>query len=162
MKQLTQLFLFICLAVSLSGKAQQYIYLVKKGNTPYKRLGISDPIRIKTYEGGKWIEGRISNISTKSITLGRVSYPISEIEAMRTYSSLMKTGGYTLGVGGIFFTGIALFNRAINEDRPLLYPGQIITGGALVGTGYLLYLFSRKTYKVENGWQFKVIDLNEE
>jgi hypothetical protein len=142
-------------------QAQQYLYLVKKGETPYKRLGISDALKIKTAEDGEWVSGRISAISAESITLGKVTYAFSEIEAMRTYNSLMRTSGYTLGIGGVMFTGIALFNRAANGDTPLLYPGQIVTGAVLLGSGYILYLCSRKTYKKEDGWQYKVIDLEQ-
>lgn len=141
--------------------SQQYLYLVKKGDTPYKRLTIGDNLKLKTSETDGWVNGRISAISAKSITLGRVTYPYAEIEAMRTYNSLMKTGGYALGIGGVMFTGIAFFNRSVNGDTPLLYPGQIITGAILVTSGYIMYLCSRKTYRKSNGWQFKVIDLEE-
>lgn len=153
--------LLLMLGLGIQTQAQQYLYLVKKGNTPYKRLGISDPIKIRTAEDGDWISGRISAISAESITVGKLTYAFAEIDAMRTYNSLLRSGGYTLAIGGVMFPGIALFNRAVNGDTPLLYPGQIITGGILIGSGFVMYLFSRKTYEKEDGWQFKVIDLEQ-
>lgn len=161
MKILRTTLLVFGLLFCFQSMGQQYLYLVKKGDTPYKRLALYDEIRIKTSEEGKWVKGLIQGISTKTITVGKVTYPFSEIEAMRTYNSLLKLGGYALGTGGIMFTGIAAFNAGINGDTPILYPIQIIAGVALLSSGYIVYAFSRKTYKKDKGWQYKVIDLNE-
>jgi hypothetical protein len=162
MKKMRSALLLIVLMLPILGFSQQYLYLVKKGNTPHKRLGIHDPLQIKTSEDGNWIKGHINSISEKSITLGNRTYPFSEIEAMRTYNGLVRTTGYAIGLGGIMFTGIAAFNRGVNGDQPLLFPVQIVTGAVLLGSGYVVYLLSRKTYKKEDDWQFKVIDLNDE
>ncbi len=161
MKILKGVLVVITFLCCLQSSGQQYLYLVKKGDTPYKRLGINEPLYIKTTEDGAWVKGLIKEISTESITVGKVTYPFSEIEAMRTYSSLLKTTGYALGIGGVMFTGIAAFNATINNERPILYPVQIVTGVLLLSGGYIAYLSSRKTYKKDKGWQYKVIDLNE-
>lgn len=138
---------------------QQYLYIQKQGKVPYKRLAVNDVLSLRTQDSKDWVEGKVTGISGKSVVINDVAYTLSDIEAMRTFNPLMKIGGTSLMAGGVLFSGLAVVNRLGSGDRPLLRNGQIITSAALLGTGGLLRWTSRKTYKKDKGWSFKVIDL---
>lgn len=150
----------IFLGFSTVAFSQQYLYLKKKGEVPYKRLALYNSIKIQTEEGGDWVEGKITAINEKSITVGTTSYPLKEIKAMRTYNHLLRLGGTAIAGGGILFSGIAFFNRTTNGDNPLLTPGQINFGIGMLAGGLVIRWLSRKTYKAEKGWTWEVINLN--
>ncbi len=154
------LLLLVCLSTLAS--AQQYLYIKKKGELPAERLKVGDPVKLRTADGEDWIKGNIQKIAVKSITFNNQVYPLKNVAGIRTYNSLVKITGTALWVGGTLFTGIALTNRLINDDRPVLFPGQIIFGAAMVSGGLLVNWLSRNTYKTSNGYYWEVIDLNKE
>jgi hypothetical protein len=158
MKVASVILLLVFASISLSG--QQYLYIKRKGELPAERLAENAKVKIKIAEQDIWIEGLLKNINTNTITINDRKFYFSNIEAIRLYNPLVRFGGTALWVGGTMFTGIALFNRTINGDAPLLREGQIIFGVSTVSAGFLVRWLSRKTYSKADGYFFEVIDLD--
>lgn len=142
--------------------SQQYLYLQKGNEVPYKRLSLKDPVKIKTAEGDHWISGFLEEITSESINVGGVVYPYKEIVAFRTYSDLMRISGTALAAGGVLLTGIVVVNNLINNEGLTISKGEGIVAASMLGSGLILRWASRKTYKKEDGWKWNVIDLNKD
>lgn len=152
--------LMLLFATSLS--AQQYLYIQKGNEVPHARIGVNERVQFKTREGDDWIKGLVQNIGNESITVGRVTYPFSEIVTFRRRNSFLYTVG-TAGLGGgAFFTGIFLVNGLINDSSPIITERQMAVGASLMAAGAIVQWFSKKTYKLEKGWHWKVIDLEQD
>ncbi len=153
---------FILMTWGINSYSQQYLYLKRPGEVPQKRLEINDALKIKMQDSPVWVSGKITSISSKSLTINEKVYPLSDITAMRTYNQMLRFGGSAFFIGGLMFTGIIFTNRVINDDEPLLRPGQIILGSSLIAGGGIMRWLSRKTYRSSDGWRFEVIDLDKE
>lgn len=140
--------------------AQQYLYIKKSGDLARERLTINDRVYIKVKDNKKWIGGMIKGLTTKSMDLGNSTYAFADIEAMKTYNSLLRVTGTGIAGAGVLFTGIAFFNRLVNGDTPLLFPGQIAFGSGMLAGGLLVRWLSVKKYKKSKGWTWEVIDLD--
>lgn len=150
--------LLFCTAI-LTCYSQRYLYIQKGNEVPYKRLSLYDPITFRTDSSG-WVDGRIQAISVENIRINGKDYLLADIQGFRTHHELIYIAGTALGAGGILFTGISIFNRGINGDRPLVRSRQLLWGAALTGSGLLIRWLSRKTYLRDKGWHWKVIALD--
>lgn len=150
--------LLFCTAI-LTCYSQSYLYLQKNNEVPYKRLGLYDTVIFKT-DSSEWVGGKIHSISNEVIRIDGVDYLLADIVGFRTHNELIYLGGTAMAIAGVGFTGIALVNRTVNGDTPLLRPGQIVFGAALSGAGLLVRWLSRKTYLRDKGWHWKVISLD--
>ena len=152
--------LLLMLAGTMFG--QQYLYLQKDNDIPHTRLELKDRVKFKTADTADWTAGILHEITSESITVGGVTYPLKEIVAFRTRNSLVYTLGSAGVAGGALFTGIFLVNGLINSDSPVITNKQIILGASLVSAGFLVRWLSRKTFEKEDGWKWNVIDLEKD
>lgn len=156
------LFVALLMGMGLSVAGQQYIYFQKDNDIPHKRIAKHEEVTFRPADEKEWIKGRLQEINEESITVNNRIYPLKKIEAFKTHHELVYLGGTAMGAAGLLFTGIAFFNRLINGDRPLLTEGQMIFGAGMIAGGLLVRWLARKTYEKEDGWQWKVIDLNKD
>ncbi len=152
--------LLLLLAGSVYG--QQYLYLQKGNDVPHTRLSLKDHVKFKTSDSTGWTSGILQSITTESITVGGVTYPLEEIKAFRTRNSLGYTIGSAAAAGGVFFSAIIMANGLISGERPIITNNQIILGAGLLTSGLLTRWLSLKTYNREDGWHWKVIDLEKD
>lgn len=150
--------LLMCLAGSLSAQSDLYlIYIMRDGEVPAERLRLGDYIAIHEAEA-EWFKGTITAINDEYVQVNNRSFSIKHIDGIRTYNQLGTLGGQALWKGGLLFASIAIVNGIINSDEPLVQPVFLYyTGGAAI-LGGILHWMSRKTYRLENNWYFKVID----
>ncbi len=150
------IFLFATTAYS-----QQYLYIKKKGELPQERIGINQRINFKIKGEDEWINGLLKELKGNAIKVNDRLFYFSNIEAIRTRNSLLKTLGTGLWAGGVFFTSISAVNSVINNERPILSNNQLLLGGGLGIIGLIVDRLSRKTYSKIDGYTFEVINLDE-
>lgn len=160
MKSRSLVFLFVLFSFLAEG--QQYLYVKKKGELPAERLTLHDNVKIKVSDTTSWVKGPLEMINTESIKVKGQVFRLKEVKAIRVNNGLMRLGGTAMWAGGILFTSVALINGIINDDNPVIYPGQIAFGSGLVAGGVLVSWLSRKTYSREKGYFYEVIDLNKD
>lgn len=155
------LLLLVFLGAS-SAFSQQYLYIKKKGEIPSERIGLNQRINFKIQGEKEWISGLLKELNGNSLKVNDRLFYFSNIEAIRTHNSLLKTLGAGLWVGGVFFTSIAAVNSVINSESPILSNNQLLVGGGLGLIGLIVDRLSKKTYSKEKGYYFEVINLDEE
>lgn len=138
-----------------SAMAQQMVYLQKNHDLPYRKLEVGDYMAVKTED--EWIEGVLTDIDKDRLVINQIPVLYKEIEACRTWSNLLRTGGTGIMVAGLGYMGISAFNSLVNGESTILYPSELITGSGLAATGWLMNRLSRKTYRYADGWKLKVI-----
>lgn len=138
--------------------AQQYIYLQKKGNVPYKRLTLYDDLKILPKDSDDWIKGKINFIAQESLEINGTRILYSDIQKLKTYSSTLKLTGAALGIAGGGYAFLSTFNSAINGESTLIYSNEVITSSILLAGGLIMYFSSGKTYDIDKGWELRIID----
>lgn len=141
--------------------SQQYLYIKKPGEIPKERIGLNERIHIKIKNHDEWISGILKEIKGNSIKVNDRLFYFSNLEGIRTYNSFVKTLGTGLWAGGTLFSSIAIVNNLINDERPLLTNGQIVWGAGFGALGVIVSRLSRKTYWLDKGYKFEIIDLDE-
>lgn len=159
MKFIPILFLILT-AGGLSG--QQYLYIKQGNEFPALRYGISDRVKFRTGEDLPWVSGVIREIGSDFLRINNVVYPFEDIIAFRSNDELLTIGGTALWGGGVLFTGLALINGVINNDKPVIKGSQLAWGGALVAVGFGMIALAKKDYYREDGWHWVTIDLTKD
>ena len=156
------IFLLILLGWAFLGKGQQFIYIKKGNEFPALKYGLRDQVKIRTHEELPWVSGMIREIGDDFIKINNVVYPLDAIIAFRNRNELATVTGTALWAGGVFFTGLALINGAINNDQPIIRGSQLAWGGGLVIAGLGVVALGKKDFYREDGWSWVVIDLSKD
>ncbi len=148
-------------ALTTSLFSQQYLYLQKGNEVPHTRIGLKERVKFKTVDSEEWVEGILQEITDESITVGRFTYPLDQILSFRTRNSFVYLLGTAGVAGGTLFTSIFILNGIINNET-LLTENQAILGASLITAGFIVRLLARKTFHKDQGWHWKVIDLDKD
>ncbi len=137
--------------------AQQYL-VMSNDRGDIEKIQTFHEVGVWIHDSEEFFRGYLTSVGDSSISVeGDVIY-LSEIMAIRIYRPFFKTIGVAqrIAAGGII--GLNTVNNLLSGYRPVLSEGNIIWAGALFATSYVWDLFSRKTYRAKNGWQWETID----
>ncbi len=154
----------IYLAVFLMGligslSAQNVLILenLTKGKS-YKYFS-GDEINVLVKDNLQKISGRITEIQDSTIVISNnYVFNLSDIKVIYKERLGVQIVSYLLrGFGTLFFT-LDVVNNVINDDHPTFRPNVAIISAAAVGTGSVLWLFSkRKCIIAKNNWKLKIL-----
>ncbi len=140
--------------------AQDYLYLLQKeGGLPVQRWkqGEKIEIEIKNGEEAYWQVGYFNGGDSAGINFGTRYIEFESIERIKVARGLLPFMAYASYSAAALFTGIFAVNAIINDDRPILRPGQIGLGLGLAGAGLLADLFAYRKYELDSHY-FKIIN----
>lgn len=152
----------LILALGLFGASgQKYLYIKKGNEFPKERIGLNERVHFKTAESDGFIKGILNDVTPVAITVNGKIYELADVVAFRTRNEIMTVSGTALAGGALLFTTLGLINRATSSYKGGLTSGQWITAASFFGGGLILRWAGKRTYKVEKGWRWEVIDLNQ-
>ena len=138
--------------------AQNIMHLHKYGSHRHLVFQQGDNISIVT--GGKEISGRLSYIDSARFILDNgemvMLKKVESVNTERYIPRLISSLGFTAAA---FYTPIAVINRSINEEYPILDGTSLTVIGTSAGIGGLFYLFIKHKLRMKNGWRLDIIDI---
>lgn len=151
--------LFIFASLSLSG--QSYLYLEQEGATPDYRWeqGVKIDVLLKNGDEMVWRSGYFEGGDSAGIILGTRYISYEQIYGVRYERGLLPFLGTASMAAAGLFTGIFLVNGIINDDSPIIRPGQIGLGVGLFGLGLLSRPFWYKKRMMEDGYRLRIINI---
>lgn len=157
-------FSLLGLSLFLAGnlQAQAYLYLEEEGGVPDRRWKQEEKIAILLSDGEEehWEEGYFNGGDSAGIRVNTRYYTFEQIQAVRYARGIVPFLSKASMAASAFFTGIFATNAIINDDRPILTEGQIVLGSGLFVTGAVLHFFRYKVRRMEDGYKFRIIDIN--
>jgi hypothetical protein len=132
----------------------QYL-LIARHTRSYQKVSIlpGEFVRLKLKQG-QWVQGKVY-LDSSQLMVDQQLIPMDSIDKIN-YSK--NRYGFRLidkvfTTFGLLYLGVTTFNRTINEDSPILYRPNLITGGSffLIGTVFRKLNFktlSTKKYTV--------------
>lgn len=141
--------------------AQKFLAVDSRVSTKRWKFYEGDFIQLKMSDNQK-VSGYIVALGDSSLTIGK-----KEVELKKVLSIHLRGHRYGLGIlttvtgmAGIGYFGIDTFNRLINNNQPLVYEGTMLSSGILLSVALISDLFNRKTIKIKESRQIKVLDLS--
>ena len=143
-------------------KAQNYLLLLKKKGSPKNhkfRLGSDISLRASTKD--KKITGTIHQITDTTILVDfmtEVNFEdISYVYRDRYFFKLFSTVLFIAGGGYFLLDG---FNRAINQQYPIITQNTLVVTGSLVGVGFAFKFMDTRKYRIGKNWELQILDLS--
>lgn len=139
--------------------SQEYLLIKSSEGKGIKRFEMNQDVGIRYTGAEEFVVGYMTETGDSSIIVNQVEIGLDEIEAIRIYRPFFRGIGVAqrYAAGGII--GLNLVNNAISGYRPLVSEEQGIWAASLFVTSYVWDYFSRRTYEMEDGWTYEVIQL---
>lgn len=158
--------LILILAVVLvlifqAADAQKVLLLQKPGKTKRFLYHTGDKIIIRTGDPEFAVIGEITFLDDSTITVNKnYTYQLSKIREVTRIRPFLNSAWRMMYLAGGVYAAGSIFNRAINNDKPLVDNTIPIVSGSFVVLGTTSYLLRNKHCKTEDGWKLKVLDFD--
>lgn len=139
--------------------AQKVLLLQKPGKTKRFIYHTGDKIIIRAGDPEFAVSGEITYIDDSICTVNKnYTFQITKVhEVTRTRHFLNGSWKMSFLVAAVYAGG-SVFNRAINNDKPLIDNTVPIVSGSFIALGTTSYLLRNKHCKMDDGWKLKVLD----
>ncbi len=150
-------FLFLCQI----GYTQKVLLLQKPGKTKRFLYHTGDNITIRS-GGPEFIEsGEITYIDDSICIVNKnYTFQLSKINEVQITRHFINGSWRMMFLASAVYAGGSMFNRAINNDKPLIDNTILPVSGSFVVLGTAAFLFRYRHCKMEDGWRLKVLDFN--
>lgn len=141
--------------------AQKFIALDSRVSAKRWKFFEGDFISYKLKDNQK-TGGYITQLNDSSFFIGKKEVLLNEIKSIHFRGHRYGLGIITTftTVAGVGYFGIDTFNRLINSNDPIVFEGTIIASGVMLSVALISDLLNRKTVKVKDSKQIKVLDLS--
>lgn len=141
--------------------AQKFLAIDSRVSSKRWKFSEGDIIMLKL-ENKELLVGQITQLNDSSFYLGSKLLPLKNIKSIQLRGhryglNLLTKVSLLAGLG---YFSIDTFNRLINSDDPLVYEGTIITGASFLGVALISDLLNRKTIRIKEKSQIKILDLS--
>jgi len=117
-------------------------------------------IKIKTDTADLQVRGVLNVIYDSSIIVNYdnviLTKDIITVYRPRWWARILS---YSAIAGGVGYLALDVFNRAINQDDPILLQETLVTSGIIIGVGLLLIPFREHWYIVGEKWTLQALVL---
>lgn len=139
--------------------SQEFLLIKSSEGKGIKRFDMNRDIGVRYAGTDNFVVGYLTETGDASLFINEVEVGLGEIDAIRIYKPFWKGLGVAqrYAAGGVL--GLNLVNNAISGYRPLVSENQAWWAAGLFATSYVWDFFSRKTYEMEDGWSYEVIEL---
>ncbi|MFA5970832.1 MAG: hypothetical protein WC780_00675 [Lentimicrobiaceae bacterium] len=151
------LLVLICQTVD----AQKVLLLQKPGKTKRFLYYTGDKIIIRTGDPEFEVRGEITYIDDSIVTVNKnYTYQLAKVKEVIIKRPFLNGSWRMMYLtSGIYAAG-SIFNRAINNNKPLVDNTIPVVSGSFIALGTASYLLRNKHCKIEDGWKLKVLDFD--
>lgn len=141
-------------------QAQKIIALDKGGRVKRIKYYTGDFISLKTSNKGK-IEGTIFSIFDSSFVVNTDTILLKDVRSVkqtqRNYG--FRLMGSVTAIAGTAYLSLTSFNRAINNDSPVVSESALKVSGSFLGVAIISKLIANRSFKVSEKRPLKILDL---
>jgi hypothetical protein len=155
-------------APTTTGK-YRYLLLSKTGTVARFRIQIGESITFKRFQDKKLQTQEVLDVRGNSFFVEGLEVPLKDVEKirLRNHTSGRKVASFAgafLKTAGVVFTTVGVINTLTNlkvEDKLNREDGLQTTAAALAlyGIGEGLHVLRKGTYKINEKWTLKVIEM---
>ena len=155
------LLMFLFLFISTASNAQKMVAFDKRGKVKRVRFFHGDFLKLQLLNG-TFIEGEIIEILTDTFKIGKNSIPLDSVKFvyLSKGKQLLNTASGFLITGGLAYPPLVTFNRAVNDDSPLVKKSTVIISGGMLLGGVLLKSLNSRKFRISKKRPLKIIDLS--
>lgn len=150
------LFLALSLAAPLLSTAQMSQLSVYKANGELAmRIYPGETIELRTSRG--WQSDELVMLLNDSLIVGDHKLALSEIQKIKRVRLGLAAASANLMVAGTIWPGIVAINGLSAGVRPLVTNRALLSSGLMLGSGLLLWKWSRTTYKTQEPGRLRIV-----
>ncbi|NMM48796.1 hypothetical protein [Marinigracilibium pacificum] len=156
------IFLLLFTFTATAAFSQQFIRITNKSGSKRKVINTGDPFIYKLYNDETVYRDQLIGVSDSTIQLTYERVKPEDIQEVynvnRNYMD--KLSGYMIA-GGIILVSIDFINIKIVQDADYEpSTGILVASAAMVGGGALYLILRRKKYRLDKGWDLKLINID--